>query len=347
MNPIDLVKTQFTFMGLNDTQIKGALFFLAGIYSFSKNEASDQEKNRIYDYVEKSKFPEPYNDNDSEKKSSLHEISSSIFREILNIYDKENRFGIYQTLRGEDTTMIDFPDPLLFEVYNSQTSQLYRTHCFYIKICDEFGNLLSDRNEEESYIDGHLFWKETIPIWTQAAAPIMVALGDFAPTWFRFLQLIPNVNPEFITQTAPLQKYLQPLINDFFEPDLAGIEWAYSSWVCFKQGEILDDLNEMHTEDFFEYTQSIMSSFKEELTNKDDIIQILDNLPEEFSKKLFSNITSETELFPYTQNFIFEFFGIPADSIKSSSTIHEKLLWQSCMTHVNFCIGLKHDLLDS
>ena len=57
MNPIDLVKTQFETIGLNDTQIKGELFFLAGIYSFFKNEASDQEKNRIYNYVEKSKFP--------------------------------------------------------------------------------------------------------------------------------------------------------------------------------------------------------------------------------------------------------------------------------------------------
>ena len=58
MNPIDLVKTQYESMGLNHTQIKGALFFLTGMYSFFKVDDSEKGKNRLYDYVDKSKFPE-------------------------------------------------------------------------------------------------------------------------------------------------------------------------------------------------------------------------------------------------------------------------------------------------
>ena len=40
MNPIDLVKTQFEPIGLNHTQIKGALFLLAGINSVFKVDSS-------------------------------------------------------------------------------------------------------------------------------------------------------------------------------------------------------------------------------------------------------------------------------------------------------------------
>ena len=91
----------------------------------------------------------------------------------------------------------------------------------------------------------------------------------------------------------------------------------------------------------------MMCSFKEEQLNNDECNQFLEYLPEEYSEKLFSNISRDTDLFTYTQNFIYEFFGIPSDSIKLSSPLHEILLWQSCMTHVNFCIGLKYDFVNS
>jgi len=347
MTPIDLVKTQFAPMGLNDTQIKGALFFLAGMYSFFKVGSSEEEKNKLYDYLEKSKFPEPYSDNDDEIKSSIHEKSNSFFREILNIYDNENKFGIYETMRNEGKEIVELPSPLLFEEFCNQDLQLYRTHCLYIKICEEFGKLLSDRNEEESYIEGALFWQETIPIWQQAAAPIMTTLGDFSPTWFQFFKSIPYYEEDFITETAPLQKYFHPFINSLFEPDIASIEWAYSSWVCFFEGDLRDNLTDMDSEKFFEHTQSLMCELKEAHLDTQSASHVLAQLPVEFSEKLFSNISTETDLFTYTQNFIFEFYGIPSKSIKLSSPLHEILLWQSCMTHVNFCIGLKYDLLDS
>ena len=120
MTPIDLVKTQFAPMGLNDTQIKGALFLLAGINSFFKVDSSEEEKNKLYDYLEKSKFPEPYSDNDDEIKSSIHEKSNSFFREILNIYDNENKFGIYETMRNEGKEIVELPSPLLFEEFCNQ-----------------------------------------------------------------------------------------------------------------------------------------------------------------------------------------------------------------------------------
>ena len=349
MNPIDLIKTQFEPMGLNNTQIKGALFFLAGMYSFYEEGSIEEENNKLYVYVEKSKFPEPYVDNYDESPSSFnlkHTISDSIFREIFYIYDKECKFGIID-IEGKDTEMVEWPSPLLFEEFYNQGLQLYQTHCLYVNICEEFGKLRQDRNEEEAYTDGARFWQETLPIWQKEAAPIMTLFKNYSPTWFQCFDSIPYVEEDFVAQTAPLQKYFHPLIKDLFEPDIASIEWAYSSWVCFYEGEMRDYLNDMDSEKFFEHTQSLMYEFKESNLNTQSASDILGQLPETFSEKLFSNISSDTDLFTYTQNFIYEFFGIPSESIELSSPLHEKLLWQSCMTHVNFCIGLKYDLLDS
>ena len=322
MNPIDLVKTQFEPMGLNHTQIKGALFFLAGMYSFFKVGASEKEKNSLYDYVEKSKFPEPYVDNYDESPSSFnlkHNKCDSIFREIFNIYDKECKFGIID-IEGDDQEMAAFPSPRLFDEFYNQELQLYQTHCLYIKICEEFGKLRQDKNEDEAYTDGARFWQETLPIWQQTAAPIMNLLENYSPTWFQFLKSIPYYEEDFVTQTAPLQKYFHPLIKDLFEPEIASVEWAYSSWVCFYEGEMRDNLNDMDSEKFFEHSQSMMCEFKEANLDNKTTSFILGELPEKFSEKLFSNISSETDFFTYTQNFIYEFFGIPADSIKLSSS---------------------------
>ena len=50
MNPIEIAKNRCPKIGLSETELKGALFFLAGINSFARLDADDSERNKLFDY---------------------------------------------------------------------------------------------------------------------------------------------------------------------------------------------------------------------------------------------------------------------------------------------------------
>ena len=141
MNPIEIAKNRCPKIGLSETELKGALFFLAGINSFARLDADDSERNKLFDYSSVGPF-EP----DDELPNNVSERSGSIYREIINLFDEENRFGLYESSSSREHEIIKLPAPLLFEEFKSVDLKLGETHKLFIKISQEFGNLLKNQN---------------------------------------------------------------------------------------------------------------------------------------------------------------------------------------------------------
>ena len=142
---------------------------------------------------------------------------------------------MYESYSSQEHEIIKLPEPLLFEEFKNVDLKLGETHKLFIKISQEFGDLLKNRSENECYSDGALFWQHSIPIWQKSAGFVLSAIGDSSPPWFMFLKSFPYGEKEFFLQSHPMQNLFHPFIQGF-EQELAQCEWAYEL-ICFDDGE--------------------------------------------------------------------------------------------------------------
>ena len=66
-----------------------------------------------------------------------------------------------------------------------------------------------------------------------------------------FLKSFPYGEKEFFLQSHPMQNLFHPFIQGF-EQELAQCEWAYTSWICFDDGEMIEDTLRCKPEEFLD-----------------------------------------------------------------------------------------------
>jgi hypothetical protein len=333
MNPIDKIILQYPIIGLSDTEIRGTLFLLAGIYSFNEIGSDEEDNNRLLNFSSVGPF-----DSNEDLPRIIRVGISSIYREIFDLFDDNNNL-YYEKNHSGEMEIVNYPDPLLFNNYKNTKWNLMNTHKFFINISQEIGKFIEDRSLEESYSDGALFWQKSHHSWHNIGARILTKIGETPPLWFMYITALPNLENEFIHESAPAQKLFLPLIQG---PN-GKYEWAYSSLVCFDKGKMIKELTNLEDEHYFSHALQRMEFFKKKL-NGPQRQRLINMIPEGFKERLYSDFSKNTEdPFQFINKFMFEYFGFKEKSSEVTSPLHERIMWQACVMHIMFCLGLKYD----